>query len=508
MALTKKLTNIADAIRTQTPTEYKIIEEQVLGIKVSKTSNATGFDTYSGNYGNSSSITDEITFIDADEIRVKIAYQTEGINYDYVTITPRVGEPTEKLGGKTLTVQEFTFPGADAVSFYFKTDGSGNGYLGYYAEVTGIKYIKEELPKPTYTLDEMATTISNLNVVPEGTGVVSGDISYLLDYYYTFNKGTSDYAKKAYAKLSGDVVNAIVFKDITNAYRAFCENTYVKYLPEINLAEGGEGKVSSMCQKAANLLKAPKITGKIKQMDSLFADCTKLQNVSEIVNYEFDEEDRTVRAGALFSSCAWLKEIPSSFLKRYGRLHNTSSSVYCPTYSVCYGMYSLGELVDYGVTTETMTASRFFNVAYNAYRLKRWTFETNEDGTPKTANWHTQTLDFSETAVGYSSGTLMTNYGFLLEERITDDASYQTLKDNPNSWTTAIAYSRYNHDSAVETINSLPDTSAFLAQNSGKTNTIKFKGSAGSSTDGGAINTLTEEEIAVATAKGWTVTLV
>jgi hypothetical protein len=67
-------------------------------------------------------------------------------------------------------------------------------------------------------------------------------------------------------------------------------------------------------------------------------------------------------------------------------------------------------------------------------------------------------------------------------------------------------YSRYNHDSAVRTINSLPDASAYLATTSG-TNTIKFRGEAGSSTDGGAINTLTAEEIAVATAKGWTVSL-
>ena len=91
--------------------------------------------------------------------------------------------------------------------------------------------------------------------------------------------------------------------------------------------------------------------------------------------------------------------------------------------------------------------------------------------------------------------------------KIIDDASYQSLKNNPDSWTTLIQYSRYNHDSAVETINSLPDTSAYLATDGG-TNTIKFKGSSGSATDGGAINTLTEAEIAVATAKGWTVTLV
>ena len=98
--------------------------------------------------------------------------------------------------------------------------------------------------------------------------------------------------------------------------------------------------------------------------------------------------------------------------------------------------------------------------------------------------------------------------GITEETRIIDEESYQLLKDNPNSWTTDIAYSRYNHNSAVETINSLPDTSEYLLANSGGTNTIKFTGNAGSKTDGGAINTLTEEEIAVAAAKGWTVTLV
>lgn len=93
------------------------------------------------------------------------------------------------------------------------------------------------------------------------------------------------------------------------------------------------------------------------------------------------------------------------------------------------------------------------------------------------------------------------------DKRIKDDATYQALKNDPDSWTYDINYSKYNHDSAVETINSLPDTSAYIAT-AGGTNTIKFNGASGSKTDGGAINTLTEEEIAVAAAKGWTVTLV
>ena len=68
-----------------------------------------------------------------------------------------------------------------------------------------------------------------------------------------------------------------------------------------------------------------------------------------------------------------------------------------------------------------------------------------------------------------------------------------------------MAYSRYNHDSAVETINSLPNTYPAIGQ---PKNTIKFKGTAGSATNGGAINTLTEEEIAIAVSKNWTVALV
>ena len=108
---------------------------------------------------------------------------------------------------------------------------------------------------------------------------------------------------------------------------------------------------------------------------------------------------------------------------------------------------------------------------------------------------YTQGLDAY--IVGYNSGITM-------DKKVVDDATYQALKNDPDWWAYDYKYSRYNHDSAVNTINSLPDTSAYLAT-AGGTNTIKFRGDAGSKTDGGAINTMTEEEIAVATAKGWTV---
>ena len=132
------------------------------------------------------------------------------------------------------------------------------------------------------------------------------------------------------------------------------------------------------------------------------------------------------------------------------------------------------------------------------------TFALKEDGTPYVVKWGGQTIDLSE-YVGYSknkSELMGYNNGITEDKWVNNDATYQALKNDPDWFTTEVAYSRYNHTSAVNTINSLPDTSAY------GTNTIKFKGASGSATDGGAISNLTEEEIAVATAKGWTVSLV
>jgi hypothetical protein len=85
--------------------------------------------------------------------------------------------------------------------------------------------------------------------------------------------------------------------------------------------------------------------------------------------------------------------------------------------------------------------------------------------------------------------------------RVTNDEEYAQYKDG-EYWTTDIAYSHYNKIAVLETFNSLPNVSNFS-----RTMKIQLKGDMGSATDGGAINTLTEEEIAVATAKGWTVTI-
>lgn len=68
-------------------------------------------------------------------------------------------------------------------------------------------------------------------------------------------------------------------------------------------------------------------------------------------------------------------------------------------------------------------------------------------------------------------------------------------------------FSKFNHKTMVSIINTIMDTSEYIAAKGG-TNTLKFYKFQGDLTDEGGSSNLTEEEIAVASAKGWTIALV
>lgn len=142
-------------------------------------------------------------------------------------------------------------------------------------------------------------------------------------------------------------------------------------------------------------------------------------------------------------------------------------------------------------------------------------FYTGTNG--EVATWPFSGISLSLVSpIGYGSFALDPDETWYL---VNDDASYNLYKNENNYYSygsttksyaakagnknvqVGLGYSRYNHDSAVRTINTLPDTST----RTGGANTITFKAYMGCFTDGGAIETLTPEEIAVATAKGWTV---
>ena len=224
---------------------------------------------------------------------------------------------------------------------------------------------------------------------------------------------------------------------------------------------------NGMFYQIGALQSLPKVEGEI--IDSI-ANLFSGAKIQEIPDNWFDNISfSNIRScNNLFRDSSLTKCPPLDWLENI----NFSPRVYNSQYEFLF--YNCSQLVEI-TDIPCVDLSKFSNntlssLASGTHHLKKFTFKAN--GQP--VKWSNQTLALNN-QVGY--------------------AGYQSDK-----W----YYSTYNHDSAVETINSLPDTSAYLAEKGG-TNTIMFLRDAGKYTDGGAIGNLTAEEIAVAAAKGWTV---
>lgn len=339
------------------------------------------------------------------------------------------------------------------------------------------------------TLDEMATKIQGI-----APGPTTSDLTITGNCKYRFANGGWDWVIKKY----GDQITTHNITDID--YMFF--NSNVARIPfSINLSENKTYGfyMDNIFYLCFNLTELPYIENAAPRTMPYFAGSTSIQQVPE--NY-FDNWNWNIMKNItseydgygnyLFYQCNKLRKLPLAWLA------NMNPNIYY-TYSYFSGSFGncnvLDELLELPIPyIGVWTSSAFTGFCDNTYRIKNITFAPTG---PK--KWKNQNISLS-----HNQGHGMAN---IPGKRVVDDATYAALKNDPDWWTSDVAYSRYNHDSAVATINSLPDTSEYLAANGG-TNTIRFKGAAGEKTDGGAINTLTAEEIAVAAAKGWTVTLV
>lgn len=265
-----------------------------------------------------------------------------------------------------------------------------------------------------------------------------------------------------------------------------------------NLADGAS--LESCFQGMKNLTEPPRMNNlKVNKLSSAFKGC---ENITEFPDDYCDTWDwsyiKNLTVGyygamnAIFQECKKLRKFPMTFFAGGNSLVGYGSCCFYNQFNNCW---MLDEIVDMPNPhpKATWTSNAFYGFCERCYRLKRLTFANM----PWPSGLKSQTLDLSS-YVGWGA----TNFTGAPGYQVSNDEEYQARKNSPDWWTYDMAYSRYNHDSAVETIRSLPDLSG------GSNNIIKFKGEAGSKTDGGAINTLTEEEIAIATAKGWTVSIV
>ena len=254
----------------------------------------------------------------------------------------------------------------------------------------------------------------------------------------------------------------------------------------------------------------PKISttgsGSVYSLQAAFSYCTYLRSIPEdyFDNVSFTN---TIIYANMFSYCYSLRSVPSRVLSKL--ITNSNYYTYQLSYYGFTNCYSLDEIVGLTITklsgTNALTNNMFSSSFNNCSRLSRLVFNAPESS----YRMKSQTIDLSNN-IGYGtsynfSEAIKRNAGYTTADLVNSDETYAEKKNSPNWYTQNMKWSRYNKASAIETIASLPDTSEYLAS-AGGTNTIKFRGNAGSNTDGGAINTMTADEIAVATAKGWTVT--
>jgi hypothetical protein len=350
-----------------------------------------------------------------------------------------------------------------------------------------------------YTPLEMVEIINGLMTLPNEALNITGDCAYRFAY------GSNNWLINRY----GDKVKTY---NISNAGYMFNNNKTIKYIPfEINLNNNATiERMFDFCQQLKEIPQVNITTTSHISLQYLLEYC---HYMSEIPEWLIDllEEQYNLTAtnnqfgkwNSMFNSCYSLRQIPERAMRAINNPKPSSNYygvAYCKPFVSCH---SLDELLNIACDNCALTSNQFSGFFSGLSRVKNITFETNEDGTPLVRQWKSQTIELNS-PIGYSSTpSYITGYnsGITADKEVKDDATYQALKNDPDWFSANINYSRYNHDSAVNTINSLPDCSAT------GTNTIKFRGATGAKTDGGAINTLTEAEIAVATAKGWTVSL-
>lgn len=352
------------------------------------------------------------------------------------------------------------------------------------------------------TLDQMPTEIEGIQ-----TGSGSTEVEPIV---LTGNQpyGCCGKIASAYINMYGDTITTTGLGDTQYMFQNFtCEE-----IPfDINYNNLASRNMTYMFYHCANLKELPMINNaRPTYFENLFCGCNQMRTIPESLgdNWDFSSTHSGTyySSQGVFQDCYSLRKIPENFLKNL--YTGGSGSYYQPYTNLFRNCHALDEVVGLsGSSTAAQTSGMFAGTTFeNCNRLKKIVFATDDNGQPLVFKWKSQTIDLTN-RVGhaYSDAAIISyNSGITTDKKVTSKEEYDALKNDPDWYAVNYYWSRYNHDSAVETINSLPDTSAYLAT-AGGTNTIKFQGASGELTDGGAINTLTEEEIAVATAKGWTV---
>lgn len=409
---------------------------------------------------------------------------------------------------------EQTYTGVDTITVPL-ADGSGNFTYGLTDEELTFSNFHYLINKATYPL--LKKDFKRFKFIPNASQ--SRKVFYDFEYFVNEVREELD--------LSDITIDA---SRVTSIYLSYAFNSSdVKKLPVIINANNLAISNASVVTNANYVL-------------------TEEEMLTFLNNFTYQVQQSSANSNSSNQNCTFFSgELrnflnPSNCLKKWHEIINNEQSYSNYTSSPSYDIDKLNYVkelknipIPYRNTNAFTSDVHLFGYsAPSFYCTNSVAFATN-NGEPYKLNWKNQVFQLNG-YLGCYSGSWSDSYfnfaqGYWKEKNnvfynTTDleqaKLNYAKLKNQDDWFSFSLArgtyegksnvyynklFSRYNHDSAVETLNSLPDTSEYLAT-AGGTNTIKFTGYQGALTDGGAINTLTEEEIAVATAKGWTVTFV
>lgn len=409
---------------------------------------------------------------------------------------------------------EQTYTGVDTITVPL-ADGSGNFTYGFTDEELTFSNFHYLINNATYPL--LKKDFKRFKFIPNSSQ--SRRVFYDFEYFVNDVKGELD--------LSDITIDA---SGVTRIYLSYAFNSSdVKKLPVIINANNLAISNASVVTNANYVL-------------------TEEEMLTFLNNFTYQVQQSSANSNSGNQSCTFFQgELrnflnPSNCFKKWHEIINNEQSYSNYTSNPSYDIDKLNYVkelknipIPYRNTNAFTSDVHLFGYSTPSfYCTNSVAFATN-NGEPYKLNWKNQVFQLNGYLGCYSSSWSDSYFNFAqgywkeknnVFYNTTDleqaKLNYAKLKNQDDWFSFSSArgtyegksnvyynklFSRYNHDSAVETLNSLPDTSEYLAT-AGGTNTIKFIGYQGALTDGGAINTLTEEEIAVATAKGWTVTFV
>lgn len=316
----------------------------------------------------------------------------------------------------------------------------------------------------------------------------------------------------------------ITTQSISQSMNMFLASDALVQIPfELNYVSPYANSINSLqgmfdgCKK---LSAVPSIKNvRVDSLANMFNACNSLKSIPDDLTDTWDwslmDNQTSSYSGAMnsmFNGCYNLRKAPTwCFLHGNPRI-STSSSITNYGFNNCY---SLEKVEGIRLATNASWTSNAFNYMFtNCYRLKSVTFALQPDGTPYVHNIKNQTIDLSTAGFVPASSRnafLLQCTDFTQADEITDwhewvDYCGETSLDygsSTNGYAVGTNYATFSRKSAKRLFDTLPDVTA------GSGNTIKLERDAASELKSQeAMKLLTEEEIAVAAARGWTVTLV